>query len=150
MTTQRIELPDLAATDALGARLADALPAGSVVSLIGPLGAGKTRLVQAITAALGSRAEVTSPTYVLVNEYTDGRVPVYHFDAYRIADDDEFLELGAEEYFTVGGSAGLGICLVEWGDRVSHLLPEGCVEVRVSIGNDDDRVAEIAGVHLDD
>lgn len=146
MTPQRVELPDEAATDALGARLADALPAGAVVSLIGPLGAGKTRLVRAIVRALGATDEVTSPTFVLVNEYTTGRLPVYHFDVYRLNDDDELLELGAEEYFRVGGAAGQGICLIEWGDRVSHLLPDGRIEIRLSVGEGEQRVAKIVGL----
>lgn len=146
MSTQRIELADEAGTERLGKQLAAVLPAGTVVSLIGPLGAGKTRLVQSITRALGSQEEVTSPTFVLVNEYTGGRLPVYHFDVYRLNDEDEFLELGAEEYFTTGGAAGPGLCLIEWGDRVSHLLPERRVEVRLSLGAGERRVAEIGGL----
>ena len=82
-------------TARLGKLLADVLPAGTVIALIGTLGAGKTRLVQAVAGALGvPREEVTSPTFVLVNEYVGGRLPVYHFDAYRLRDEDEFLELG--------------------------------------------------------
>src|SRR5262245_16376862 len=100
-------------TDRLGAALAEALPAGTTVALIGTLGAGKTRLVQAVAAALGiPRDKATSPTFVLVNEYR-GRRPVYHFDAYRLRDEDEFLALGAEEYFE-----SEGITFVEWADRV--------------------------------
>ncbi|MCA9230867.1 MAG: tRNA (adenosine(37)-N6)-threonylcarbamoyltransferase complex ATPase subunit type 1 TsaE [Planctomycetales bacterium] len=106
-------------TDQLGQLLADVLPAGSVVALSGTLGAGKTRLVQAVAVALGSHPEnITSPTFVLVNEYLDGRLPVYHFDAYRLRDEDEFLELGPEEYFE-----GSGITFVEWADRVAGCLP---------------------------
>ena len=87
-------------TERLGAALADVLPPGTVVALIGTLGAGKTRLVQAVATALGVPAGgVTSPTFVLVNEYRQGRVPVFHFDTYRLKDDDEFLALGPEEYF---------------------------------------------------
>src|SRR5579871_5394859 len=90
---------DEAATARLGRALADALPAASVVALIGPLGAGKTRLVQAIAAAAGVKdQEVVSPTFVLIHEYR-GRVPIYHFDAYRLRDEDEFLQLGPQEYF---------------------------------------------------
>ena len=80
-------------TDRLGAALAEVLPPGTVVALIGTLGAGKTRLVQAVAAALGvPPGSVTSPTFVLVNEYTGGRLPIYHFDTYRLKDDDEFLD----------------------------------------------------------
>ena len=87
--------------------------------LIGTLGAGKTRLVQAVAAAVGvPRANVTSPTFVLVNEYTGGRLPIYHFDTYRLKDDDEFLNLGPDEYFDSNG-----LTFVEWADRVADLLP---------------------------
>lgn len=146
MSTQTIPLASEAETEAFGARLARSLTAGSVVSLVGPLGAGKTRLVQAIARALGASEEVTSPTFVLVNEYITGRLPVYHFDVYRLRDDDELLELGADEYFDVGGAAGPGICLVEWGDQVSHLLPAGAVTIRLEVRGGNERVAQIAGL----
>lgn len=114
-----------AETDRLGAALAAALPPGTVVALIGALGAGKTRLVQGIATALGVPAEdVTSPTFVLVNEYP-GRMPAYHFDAYRLRDEDEFLEIGPEEYFE-----GVGLSFVEWADRVESCLPRERVEIR--------------------
>ncbi|MGE0608594.1 MAG: tRNA (adenosine(37)-N6)-threonylcarbamoyltransferase complex ATPase subunit type 1 TsaE [Pirellulales bacterium] len=117
---------DLAATDALGRQLANLLPAGSVVALNGPLGAGKTRLVQALAAALGvAGGEVTSPTFVLINEYRGSR-PIYHFDAYRLRDDDEFLELGPEEYFD-----GDGLALIEWAERVQRCLPRNHLEIRL-------------------
>ncbi|TWT48449.1 tRNA (adenosine(37)-N6)-threonylcarbamoyltransferase complex ATPase subunit type 1 TsaE [Botrimarina hoheduenensis] len=148
MNTQTIAIACEADTEALGQRLAATLPVGRVVSLVGPLGAGKTRLVQAIVRALGAHDEVTSPTFVLVNEYTTGRVPVYHFDAYRLKDDDEFLELGADEYFTVGGAAGPGLCLVEWGDRVTHLLPPQRITMRIELGAGEARTITIAGLEL--
>lgn len=114
-------------TDRLGAALAAVLPQGTVIGLIGTLGAGKTRLVQAVAAALGvPRANVTSPTFVLVNEYTGGRLPVYHFDTYRLKDDDEFLNLGPDEYFD-----GNGLTFVEWADRVEGLLPATRVEIAI-------------------
>ena len=114
-----------AETDRLGTALAAALPPGTVVALIGALGAGKTRLVQGIATARGVPAEdVTSPTFVLVNEYP-GRMPAYHFDAYRLRDEDEFLELGPEEYFEADG-----LTFVEWADRVESCLPRERVEIR--------------------
>src|SRR6478672_6872154 len=114
-------------TERLGAALASVLPAGTVVGLIGPLGAGKTRLVQAVATALGVRpGSVTSPTFVLVNEYTSGRLPVYHFDTYRLKDDDEFLNLGPDEYFDSNG-----ITFVEWADRVATLLPKDRLEIAI-------------------
>lgn len=126
-------------TDRLGAGLAAALPAGTVVALVGTLGAGKTRLVQAVAAALGApREAVTSPTFVLVNEYRQGRLPVFHFDTYRLKDDDEFLELGPEEYFD-----SEGITFVEWADRVAHLLPPERVEIALEVIGDTTRRATI-------
>lgn len=113
-------------TDRLGAALAEALPAGTVIALIGTLGAGKTRLVQGVAAALGvPAADVTSPTFVLVNEYP-GRVPIYHFDAYRLRDEDEFLQLGPDEYFE-----SPGLTFIEWADRVASCLPRERIEIRV-------------------
>ena len=115
-------------TDRLGEMLSEALFPGSVVALIGTLGAGKTRLVQAVAAALGnSRDAITSPTFVLVNEYLGGRLPVYHFDTYRLRDEDEFLELGPEEYF-----AGQGVTFVEWADRFEQLLPSGYLKIEIA------------------
>jgi tRNA threonylcarbamoyladenosine biosynthesis protein TsaE len=114
-------------TERFGAALAAELPPSSVVALIGPLGAGKTRVVQAIAAAVGvPRDSVTSPTFVLVNEYTAGRLPVFHFDTYRLKDEDEFLALGPEEYFDAGG-----IACVEWADRVAEFLPEERYEITI-------------------
>lgn len=125
---------DLVATDALGARLAEVLPDGAVVALDGPLGAGKTRLVQAIGLATGIAAgEITSPTFVLINEY-HGRRPIYHFDAYRLRDDDEFLELGPDEYFS-----GSGLTLVEWAERVERCLPQERLAVRIETVGPDTR-----------
>ena len=119
---------DEAATALLGAALEAALPAGSVVGLYGTLGAGKTRLVQAIAAAAGvDRRTVVSPTFVLIQEY-QGRRPVYHLDAYRLRDEDEFLQLGPEEYFE-----GHGLTLVEWADRVAGCLPSQRVEVHIEV-----------------
>jgi len=122
-------------TAALGQALAAHLPSGAVVALCGTLGAGKTRLVQAVAAAAGvAPGEVLSPTFVLVQQY-QGRVPIYHFDAYRVADDDEFLALGPEEYFEGGGWS-----LVEWADRVEACLPHQRVEIRIeSLGESERR-----------
>lgn len=128
-------------TDQFGAQLAASLQPGDVVALVGTLGAGKTRLVQAIAAALGNAAEtVTSPTFVLVNEYTRGRLPVYHFDVYRLKDDDEFLELGPEEYFD-----SPGVTLIEWGDRIAHLLPERASTIRIDLADRDERKMAVQG-----
>jgi tRNA threonylcarbamoyladenosine biosynthesis protein TsaE len=122
------------ATAAFGRRLAQVLPDGSVVALLGTLGAGKTRLVQAIAEACGvPRDEVVSPTFVLIQEYHGGR-DVYHIDAYRLRDDDEFWELGPDEYYSSGG-----IVLIEWADRVAGCLPREYLEVEIEVTGDTDR-----------
>ena len=124
-----IDLPDLAATEAFGRRLAALLFPGAVVALVGPLGAGKTHLVRAVAEGLGvadSRV-VTSPTFVLIQEYS-ARLPIYHFDAYRLRGDAEFAELGVHEYF-----ARDGVCLVEWADRVAGCLPEAHLRATLEV-----------------
>lgn len=123
-----------AGTDRLGRAIADAVSPGTTIALIGDLGAGKTRLTRAICAALGvDSAEVTSPTFVLIQEYA-GRIPVYHFDTYRLRDLDEFDELGAEEYFESDG-----VCLVEWADRVTESLPLDRLQIEITIVGETER-----------
>lgn len=115
-------------TARLGAALADLLPDGSVVALVGTLGAGKTCLVQSLAEHCGiDRRDVVSPTFVLVHEYP-GRRLLYHIDAYRLKDEDEFLGLGPEEYFE-----SEGITLVEWADRVEGCLPREHLLVRIEV-----------------
>ncbi|MCS7303787.1 MAG: tRNA (adenosine(37)-N6)-threonylcarbamoyltransferase complex ATPase subunit type 1 TsaE [Thermoguttaceae bacterium] len=115
-------------TKRLGAVLAQLLPNGAVVALMGPLGAGKTRLVQALAQAEGVPADLaTSPTFVLIHEY-GGRRPIYHMDAYRIRSEQEFMDLGPEEYWE-----GSGICLIEWADRVAGCLPPERLEIHIEI-----------------
>ncbi len=123
------ELSDLSATQAFGRRLSEFLCPGSVVALIGDLGAGKTHLVRAIAEGLGiadSRV-VTSPTFVLVQEYA-ARIPIYHFDAYRLRSEGDFVDLGIHEYFE-----GDGICLIEWADRVPGCLPAEHLRITLTV-----------------
>lgn len=128
-------------TERLGATLAELLPPGTMVGLIGPLGAGKTRLVQAVASALGNPpGSVTSPTFVLVNEYTGGRMPMYHFDTYRLNDDDEFLDLGPDEYFESDG-----LTFVEWADRVAHLLPDERLDITMEVAGETERRVTLRG-----
>ncbi len=132
---------DEAGTEALGMALADILPNGTLVALCGTLGAGKTRLVQAIAAASGfDRRHVVSPTFVLIQEYP-ARRPIYHFDAYRLRDEDEFLQLGPEEYFE-----GSGLTFVEWADRVEHCLPAERIQIRIEVTGDSSRRFEIGAI----
>jgi len=128
-------------TDRFGAALAKLLPDGTTVCLSGTLGAGKTRLVQAIAAACGiRRSDVVSPTFVLCQHYLAAR-RLNHLDAYRIRDDDEFLELGVDEMF-----ASNGITLVEWGDRVRNCLPLDRVEIQVHVLGDTERAFQLTVV----
>src|SRR5260370_29612093 len=138
----QFDLPDLAATEVLGRRLGQLLFPGAVVALIGPLGAGKTHLVRAVAEGLDvpDRRVVTSPTFVLIQEYR-GRLPAYHFDAYRLRSSQAFDDLGAQEYFEGGG-----VCLVEWADRVEKSLPAERLTIRLAVVSESARRAEIAGV----
>jgi tRNA threonylcarbamoyladenosine biosynthesis protein TsaE len=126
-----VDLPGPEATDEFGRRLGALLFPGAVVALVGQLGAGKTHLCRAIATGVGvpDGRVVTSPTFVLVQEYDGGRLSVYHFDAYRLHDEAEFADLGAAEYFE-----GQGVALVEWADRVPGCLPDDrlWLELRVT------------------
>ena len=123
-----IDVPDLAGTMALGGRLAGLLFPGAVIALIGPLGAGKTHFVRAVAMGLGmiNSRLVNSPTFVLIQEY-QARLPIYHFDAYRLRSHAEFGDLGVHEYFS-----GNGVCLVEWADRVEAFLPADFLRITIT------------------
>jgi len=134
--------PDLAATERFGHRLGELLFPGAVVALIGPLGAGKTQLVRFIAEGLqipNSRV-VSSPTFVLIQEYA-ARLPIYHFDAYRLNSAEEFADLGAGEYF-----AGQGVCLVEWADKVETCLPEEYLRIVIDVTGAASRHLEAHGI----
>lgn len=134
-------LKDEEATRRLGARLGELLPAGAVVALNGPLGAGKTRLVQGLAEACGvERRDVVSPTFSLIQEYR-GRRNVFHFDVYRLKDDDEFLALGPDEYF-----AGPGICVIEWAEKVRDCLPAERLEITLAPLDPTSRSAEVTAL----
>lgn len=105
-------------TVAFGHTVATTLRRGDVIALCGDLGAGKTHFVKGLTAGLQCDAPVTSPTFTLIHEYLGGRLPVYHFDFYRLDDEDEALKIGLDEYLH-----GDGVCLIEWADKFSALLP---------------------------
>ena len=130
-------------TARLGTALAAALPDGATVSLCGTLGAGKTRLVQAVAAASGVAPKtVVSPTFVLIQEY-QGRRPIYHIDAYRLVDEDEFLQLGPEEYFD-----GEGLTFVEWADRVESCMPRNRLDIHIEVTGENSRQFRLAAVGL--
>jgi tRNA threonylcarbamoyladenosine biosynthesis protein TsaE len=107
-----------AETEKAGREFARNLAPGSVVALVGALGAGKTQFVKGIVAEIGAAVPVTSPTFTLVHEYTGGRVPVYHFDLFRLEEAQSAERLGLDEYFF-----GDGISVVEWADKFRQLIP---------------------------
>ncbi len=126
-------------TQALGERLGARLGRGDVVACIGPLGAGKTCFLQGLARGLGVTADVTSPTFVLVNQYR-GRLPVYHVDAYRTGSLTELVDLGLEEMLH-----GEGVTVVEWADKLLPLLPPRTVTVTIAGLGDEPRQIELAG-----
>jgi tRNA threonylcarbamoyladenosine biosynthesis protein TsaE len=127
-------------TAGLGRQLAELLFPGSVLGLVGPLGAGKTHLVRAIVEGLGGDGrQVSSPTFALIHEY-EARLPVFHFDAYRLLDEEAFEDLGVAEYFDGGG-----ICLVEWADRVEGVLPAEHLRVIIEVTGESSRRFTIEG-----
>ena len=131
-------------TEALGARLAGALEPGAVVAFTGDLGAGKTAFVRGLARGLGIRDRVTSPTFTIVNEYEGGRLPLFHFDLYRLGCADELFDIGWEDYLARGG-----VCAVEWSERMEELLEPGTIRVDLRRGEDEDRrVITVEGVSL--
>lgn len=134
-----IELTGESETQKLGRALGEAAQPGLVVALVGNLGAGKTRFTQAAAEGLDiPREAVNSPTFVLIHEY-EGRLPVYHFDTYRLADVDEFLELGADEYLSSDG-----VCFIEWADRMEEVLPRDRLTITFAITGESTRCVRLA------
>jgi tRNA threonylcarbamoyladenosine biosynthesis protein TsaE len=122
-----------AETQAIGERLGARLGAGAVVACTGELGAGKTCFLQGLARGLGVKGDVTSPTFVLVNQYR-GRVPVYHVDAYRTGSLAELMDLGLEEMLD-----GDGVTVIEWADKLLPLLPARTIRVSISGLGDEPR-----------
>jgi tRNA threonylcarbamoyladenosine biosynthesis protein TsaE len=127
-----------AETEALGHRVAAEIKSGSMLALKGGLGAGKTQFTKGLVAGLGSSAGVTSPTFTIVHEYSGGRLPVYHFDFFRLNDQENLSRLGLDDYFF-----GDGVCVVEWPDRLPELIPEHALWIRFEMESPDRRVIQI-------
>ena len=115
-------------TEAVGRKLAAQLQPGDVLAYYGDLGAGKTAFTRGLAAGLGVTEPVTSPTYTIVNEYLSGRLPLFHFDMYRLGSADELFDIGWEDYLARGG-----ICAVEWSENVEEALTGA---LRITITND--------------
>mgnify|MGYP004699082131 FL=1 len=123
-------------TRQFGLDLAEKLKAGDVIALIGNLGTGKTALTRYVAEGLGIHERISSPTFTIVKEYDSGRLPLYHFDVYRIADPEEMFNIGADEYFF-----GQGVCVVEWADMIEELLPENTKYIYLEYGqNPEERI----------
>jgi tRNA threonylcarbamoyladenosine biosynthesis protein TsaE len=122
-------------TEAFGRALAARLQPGDVVAYTGDLGAGKTALTRGIAAGLGVVEQVTSPTYTIVNEYRSGRLPLFHFDLYRLHSEEELFEIGWEDYLAQGG-----VCAVEWSENVPEILGNALhISISRAPGGDNDR-----------
>jgi tRNA threonylcarbamoyladenosine biosynthesis protein TsaE len=120
-----------------GLDLAESLTEGTVIALCGNLGAGKTQMTKGIVRGLGSSADVTSPTFTLVHEYTDGRLPVFHFDFYRMESAGEVLSLGWDEYLDEKA-----VVIVEWADRFANLMPPHTRWIRIEALTPNTRTVE--------
>lgn len=112
--------------------LASGLKAGDIIALIGDIGTGKTTFVKAIAKALGISETVSSPTFTIVREYRSGKFPLFHFDVYRLSNEDEFYDIGAEEYLY-----GDGITIIEWADIVEDALPLNAMIIEIKYGNNE-------------
>ena len=131
-------------TEALGRALVERLSPGAVVAFTGDLGAGKTAFVRGMAKGLDIPQRVTSPTFTIVNEYEGGRLPLFHFDLYRLGSSDELFDIGWEDFLRRGG-----ICAVEWSENVADALEPDTVFIDIRRGDGpEDRVITIEGVEL--
>lgn len=131
-------------TEQLGERIASKLKGMEVIALFGGLGMGKTAFTRGLARGLGADDVVSSPTFALVNEYS-GRVPVYHFDMYRVASWDDLYSTGFFDYLDTG------VLIIEWSENIEGALPENALRITISRGeNDNQRIFDIEGVTLED
>lgn len=127
-------------TEAIGEMLAKTLRGGTVIAYRGGLGMGKTAFTRGLAKGLGYTGRVTSPTFTIVNEYS-GKIPLFHFDMYRLPDSDALFDIGWEDYLDRGG-----VCAVEWSENVSDALPEDTLWVTIARGTEDsDRIITLEG-----
>ena len=124
-------------TKLIGRKFAEGLKKGDVIVLTGDLGSGKTKFTEGVLQFFGLENEISSPTFNIVNEYVNRDVNVYHFDVYRLEDEDEFYAIGGEEYFEKG------ICLVEWGEMIESALPNKYIQISFSRNLENENVREI-------
>ena len=122
-------------TESLGERLAKILTSGTILAYRGDLGAGKTAFTRGLARGLGCREQVTSPTYTIVNEYLGGRLPLFHFDMYRLRSSDDLFDIGWDDYLDRGG-----ICAVEWSENVADAMEDPVTVTIEKIGENSRRI----------
>ena len=132
-------------TEALGTALAKVLTPGTVIAYRGDLGAGKTAFTRGLARGLGCKELVTSPTYTIVNEYLGGRLPLFHFDMYRLRSADDLWDIGWEDYLDRGG-----VCAVEWSENVAEAMEDAISVTIEKLGEDTRRITIEGGEKLDD
>ena len=132
-------------TEALGAALGKRLPAGTVIAYRGDLGAGKTAFTRGLARGLGCTEQVTSPTYTIVNEYLGGRLPLFHFDMYRLTSSDDLWDIGWEDYLD-----RRGVCCVEWSENVADALEDPITVTIDKLGENSRRITLEGGEALAD
>lgn len=124
-------------TEQFGEEVAKSLRGGDVLAFTGSLGMGKTAFTRGLARGLGCRGRVTSPTFTIVNEY-EGKMPLFHFDMYRLGSSDELFDIGWDDYLARGG-----VCAVEWSERVSDALPDDTIYVDIARGEEDENTRTI-------
>ncbi len=140
MRVLEIRLNSLEETEEFGIKLGRSLRRGDILCLNGDLGAGKTTLTKSIGLGLGVEEYITSPTFALINQYS-GRLPVYHFDVYRLENVEELFDLGFDEYFY-----GNGVCIIEWADKIDRMIPKERIVIDIEKGNNlNERIFKFSG-----
>ena len=134
-----------AQTETVGEKLGKVLQPGTVIAYRGDLGAGKTAFTRGLARGLGCRESVTSPTYTIVNEYLTGRIPLFHFDMYRLASADDLWDIGWEDYLDRGG-----VCAVEWSENVTEAMEDALIVTIEKTGEESRQITIEGGVTIAD
>ena len=130
-------------TKLIGKKFAERLKKGDVIVLTGELGSGKTKFTEGVLEHFGLENEISSPTFNIVNEYISKNINIYHFDVYRLEDEDEFYAIGGEEYFDKG------ICLIEWGEMIESVLPKKYIHITFNRNYENDDSREIVFEYIE-
>lgn len=137
MNTYNLKTNNENETKQFAKEFASKLKKGDVVVLTGELGSGKTKFTEGILEYFNLQNEISSPTFTIVNEYSTPTIPIYHFDVYRLEDEDEFSAIGGEEYFDKG------ICIIEWGEMIKNVLPKKYTQITFSKNEQNENVREL-------